>query len=285
MELVEIRWTILKAIAADDYLVEHLVLKGGNALELVHHIGSRASVDLDFSIATDFENPDEVKGRLERSLRDRFDAEGQVVFDFSFGPRPTDRERGTPWGGYTALFKVISGDLASSLEHSIEDMRRQATAVGPSQQRKFRFEISAFEHVSGRVETEVDHFTCYVYSLEMIVAEKLRAICQQAPNYEKRAHPTPRARDFYDIHAAIVEGGVSFESSSVQTLVVEMFASKEVPLELIGRLDEQRDFHRTEWPAVVNAVSVTLRDFDYYFDYILEEVRVLEPIWVEDLPS
>lgn len=284
MELGEIRRTILKAVAADDYLVEHLVLKGGNALELVHHIGSRSSVDLDFSIADDFENPDEVASRLEGSLRDRFDAEGYLLFDYTFGPRPSDRETGSPWGGYTAQFKVIGHDLAAGLGHELEHMRRQSATAGPSQQRKFKIDISAFEHVLGRVAADLDHYTCYVYSLEMIVAEKLRAICQQAPGYERRAHPTPRARDFYDIHAAIMERGISFASSSVQTLVVEMFAAKDVPLALIGELEGQRDFHRAEWPAVVNAVRTRLRDFDYYFDYVLEEARALEPLWVEDSP-
>lgn len=50
LDLVAIRRIILTAVASDDYLVEQLVLKGGNAQELVHRIGSRASVDLDVSI-------------------------------------------------------------------------------------------------------------------------------------------------------------------------------------------------------------------------------------------
>ena len=119
----------------------------------------------------------------------------------------------------------------------------------------------------------------------MIVAEKLRALCQQTPGYGRRAHPTARPRDFYDIVAAITEGGVSFANHSFQELVVEMFRTKEVELELMATIDDQREFHREEWPSVQNAVDRRLRDFDYYFDYVIEEIRILEPLWVEDSPT
>ena len=36
------------AMFSDDDLMERLVLKGGNALDIVYEIGSRASMDLDF---------------------------------------------------------------------------------------------------------------------------------------------------------------------------------------------------------------------------------------------
>lgn len=284
MDLLQVRRTILTAIAADDYLVEQFVLKGGNALELVHGIGARASVDLDFSIATDFDEPDEVATRLRVSLEDRFDAIGRLVFDYDFRERPAGRERGAPWGGYTASFKLIARELAAELDEHLEAMRRQSEVVGPSDKRSFRIEISAFEYVEGRIEAEVDHFPCYVYSLEMIVAEKLRALCQQSPEYAKRVHPTPRARDFYDIYAALTEGAVSVERPRFQELIVRVFEAKTVDLSILGRLEAQREFHRTDWPSVQGAVRKSLRDFDYYFDYVIEEVRTLEPLWIEQSP-
>ena len=38
-----------------------------------------------------------------------------------------------------------------------------------------------------------------VYSLEEVVAEKLRAILQQADMFEKRGWSRSRARDYYDL--------------------------------------------------------------------------------------
>jgi len=285
MDLIAIRRTILTAVAADDYLMEQLVLKGGNALELVHGIGARSSVDLAFSIATDFDDPNEVADRLYRSLVDRFDAVGQLVFDYSFAARPSDRERGTLWGGYSSAFKLISRERATELGEEIDHMRRQSEAVGPNQKRNFRIEISAFEYVVERVEAEVDHYPCYVYSLEMIVAEKIRALCQQAPGYAKRIHATARARDFYDVYAVITEGGVSLADPRFHELVREVFRAKEVDTALISTLESQREFHRSDWASVQDAVRKSLRDYDYYFDYIIEEVRALQPLWVEQLPT
>lgn len=284
-DLVAIRRTILTAVASDDYLVGELVLKGGNALELVHRIGARASVDLDFSIATDFDDPGAVAERLHRALSDRFDAAGYQVFDFEFGPRPANRKHGVPWGGYAATFKIMPRVRADALGRDLEDMRRQAQAVGLSAKRSFRIEISAFEFIGGRERAEVDDYVCFVYSVEMIVAEKLRALCQQLPAYAKRVHPTPRARDFYDVHAALTEGAVSLGARDFQELIVPIFAAKDVPLRLLGEIEEQREFHRQDWPAVEIAVPRTLKDFDYYFDYLIEECRSLEPLWIVDPPA
>ena len=59
--LEEIRRAILIAVFSDDVLMELLVLKGDNALELIHDIGERASVDLDFSMREDFGNVEEAQ--------------------------------------------------------------------------------------------------------------------------------------------------------------------------------------------------------------------------------
>jgi predicted nucleotidyltransferase component of viral defense system len=70
MDLLEIRKTIITAVESDDMLVDRLVLKGGNALEIVHRIGNRASLDLDYSMEGDFDNPEIVGTRLLTALRD-----------------------------------------------------------------------------------------------------------------------------------------------------------------------------------------------------------------------
>ena len=40
---------------SDDDLMNLLVLKGDNALDVIHRIASRASIDLDFSVENDFD--------------------------------------------------------------------------------------------------------------------------------------------------------------------------------------------------------------------------------------
>lgn len=93
MDLTEIRRTIITAVASDDLLREMLVLKGGNALELVHKIGERASPDVDFSLEGDFESPEDVRARLFKALRAQFDAAGYALFDEEESRRPTSKTK------------------------------------------------------------------------------------------------------------------------------------------------------------------------------------------------
>ena len=93
MDPVEIRRLTIKALFADDFLLDQLVLKGGNALNLVHRIGNRSSLDIDLSLASDFADPESCKQRIINTLRARFEAEGLHFFDdhFSeFGGDPTN---------------------------------------------------------------------------------------------------------------------------------------------------------------------------------------------------
>jgi len=107
VDLDAIRRLVIQAAFADDALTDQLVLKGGNALALVYGIGNRSSVDVDFSLAADFD-----EGRLRelllRALRDRFDSVGLEVFDYSLERRPSEPHGRHPrWGGYRAQFKLI----------------------------------------------------------------------------------------------------------------------------------------------------------------------------------
>jgi predicted nucleotidyltransferase component of viral defense system len=275
MDLRKIRKLILAAVGSEDELVDAFVLKGGNALELIHQIGERASIDMDFSVAEDFDDPEAVADRLFHALRERFDAAGFVLFDEQFARRPSTSVPGTKWGGYTATFKLLSKERYFALRHDLEAMRRQSEASGPAQQRTFKIEISKFEYCEGKVPVDVDNYTCFVYTPEMIAAEKMRAICQQMREYELRRNPAPRARDFYDIHAVIAQTGLDVATESFCMLVQAMFEAKEVPVGLLRSVGEYREFHREDWPAVQNAVSGSLKEFDYYFDSVVGEALKL----------
>ena len=59
-----------------------------------------------------------------------------------------------------------------------------------------------------------------------------------------------------------------------------MFAAKRVPLELLTALDEWREFHRQGWDALKDTVDprVRLRDYDFYFEYVLNVCQELAQI-------
>jgi hypothetical protein len=154
---IDIRRTAIVAMFSDDVLMEQLVLKGGNALDLVHGVTGRGSLDIDFSIEGDFDNLAEVEARCFRALRDRFDSVGLLVFDEKFLRKPSVHRagQGERWGGYRIEFKLLGG------------------------------------------------------------------------------------------------------------------------------IREQREFHRADWPAVVQALTVRAEGYDFYFDFVAADVDKLEALWHE----
>lgn len=285
MDFAEIRRLIIVAVFSDDELFDHLVLKGGNALELVHRVIDRGSMDIDLSMPGDFEDLADTEGRIFRALRGRFDSAGYTVFDEKFGPRPRDLGPNKPptWGGYLVEFKLIPREQAVKMGYAIERMRREAHVLGPSSKKIFRIEISKYEFCIGKAEADVDGYTVYVYTPEMCVFEKLRAICQQMPEYKPTTGTKrTRARDFYDIHATVDALDIDLSSPENLELCRNIFAAKDVSLSLISAIPESREAHRSGWDAVVASVVGDVRDFDYYFDYVARVVvRKLKPLWIE----
>lgn len=275
--LEKIRRMAIVALFSDDVLYEKLVLKGGNALNLVHRIGFRSSVDIDVSMEDDFDDLDEARTRLFSALERTFEEEGLRVFDQKLEPRPRRGSEDPRWGGYELQFKVIALELADAFGDSPEAMRREAEVIAPDQKRNFKIDFSKYEHCAGKVEVELDDFSIFVYSLEMIALEKVRAICQQMDAYTqtKRLAGRPRPRDFYDLVAIHRQHGLDFRNEENLALAQSIFEAKDVPLELVARIREQRDFHRTGWDSVALTAGEPVGDFDTYFDAVIELVEPL----------
>jgi predicted nucleotidyltransferase component of viral defense system len=282
VDLADVRRLVIIAMFSDDVLFRKLVLKGGNAISLVYRYGARGSLDVDFSIEGEFEDNEDAAKRITHALTDRFDAAGFVVFDYTFGPRPSIPTADAPkWGGYRIKFKIIEREKHRQLNGDPEAIRRNASVVGPLQQRVFTIDISKWEYCTGKRETQLEEFTIYVYTPAMLALEKIRAICQQMSEYPIRVAKTARARDFYDVHVILAESGVDLASRENLELTRQIFAAKEVPLELMGSIEKYRDFHRQDWPSVEATVGQQLKPFDFYFDFVLGIVKMLESLWKE----
>lgn len=276
-----IRRLVIVSIFSDDQLLERLVLKGGNAISLVYGFGSRTSLDIDCSLDGDFDIVEEASARLERALQRRFAETGCRVFDFRFEKRPSQDRADAPesWGGYTASFKIINVTQSESVKNDLEGMRRNSLKIGPSQERVFAIDMSKHEYCVPKREKEMQDFTIYVYSPAMISLEKLRAICQQMDEYSVQRNRSPRARDFYDIHAVLTGSGIDWAGNDSLQLAMHIFAAKNVPPKLISLIPNYREFHRQDWAAVEQAVSEKLRTYDFYFDFVLEESEKLKAFW------
>lgn len=283
--LDDIKKIALVAMFSDDDLMEKLVLKGGNAMALVHCVNSRASIDLDFSMEDDFHAIEDAKARVKHALEKTFALEGYLAFDVKMSLRPGKMpdDLAAFWGGYLVEFKLIGKTRAADVNNDLETMRREAIILG--QGTKFTIDISRREYTENKQEADVSGYRIYVYSPEMIVCEKLRAICQQMAAYgaiiqrSNKAHE--RARDFIDIHALTEMFHINLDSNRARQTIEEMFRLKKVPLNFLGQISEMRAFHSEGFDAVkaTMKVGVVLQTFDYYFDFVIEQVRQLEPLW------
>lgn len=283
--LEKIKRLAVIAMVSNDELMEQLVLKGGNAIDLIYQISGRASVDLDFSIQNEFHKDDleDLREKVVTGLVETFRQEGLTAFDITFTEKPEriPDEYKDFWGGYKIGFKVIPSQMYSNGLGNIDSLRRCATVVGPRNRKVFRIEISKFEYCEGKVEKEIDDYTVYVYSTEMLVLEKIRSICQQIPEYKdiiKTHSPVARARDFFDIYILLEKFPSDLNSEGMKDLLKAIFAAKKVPLGYIKKVSNQREFHRPDWVSVEDTVKrgIKLKGFDFYFDYVVDRLESIE---------
>lgn len=274
------------ALASDDKLVETLVLKGGNAIDLAYKQNSetmyRTSYDLDYSIEDgDFEEEISiVSERIKATLTQTFLENDFTVHDYKFLNKPKINRQGSVdfWGGYKAEFKVINKQFYDKNLGNIDRIRRESVQLNSDFSTIFELEFSKFEYIDNHKEKiYVDGFKIFVYTAEMIVFEKLRAICQQIPYYQNvipSFSPRARARDFYDIHYIMEMIEINPNERKNIELIQNIFQAKRVPLNFIKEIKNNKSLHSDNWQSVKDTVSPIdkkhLKDFDYYFNYVLE---------------
>ncbi|KKM20250.1 hypothetical protein LCGC14_1647350 [marine sediment metagenome] len=200
-----------------------------------------------------------------------------VGIDMEFVERPPEvtEDMKEFWGGYQIKFKLIEAEKYMKLKGEARDLRVRAMDLGPGHRKSFKIDISKFEYCQPKRPREVDGSTVYVYSPEMLVLEKLRAICQQMPEYrEKVRNPSQsaRARDFFDIHTILTTFRIDLLARESVDLMKCIFAAKRVPIELIFRIPNYREYHREDFDSVRDTVRPQheLADFDFYFDFVVE---------------
>jgi hypothetical protein len=276
----QIKRLAIVAMVSDDELMDRIVLKGGNALDLVYGVAPRSSLDLDFSVEGEFVITEALTQRIRDNFTRVFSAKGLAVFDFALTRRPETRHKRLPrfWGGYQIAFKVI--DAAKYQNKDERKLRMDAEVVGAGQLRTFTVDISPYENCSGKAECQFELYTLYVYSPQMIVAEKLRAICQQMPEYGQLIGVTKsaaRARDFFDIHTCVEQFGIDLTTEQNILLLREVFKAKEVPVELLAKIGNFRQFHKSDFASLRDTLKPgqRLRDYDFYFDYVLAQAKAI----------
>jgi len=281
----EIKKAIVLGLFSIDELLDKFVLKGGNALSLVYEISTRASLDIDISIPDEFSNLDRVESLIQSGLQRSFDSLSLKLFDFSMqeAPRELTADLAGFWGGYKIVFKLIERSKFQEHGHDTDWLRRNSVSVGASDLRKFEIDISKYEYTEEKRDQLFHGYKIYVYSPAMILCEKLRAICQQIDSYREQVkkHKARRARDFLDIQQICETHQVNPRNEAFRSTLERVFAVKKVPLNLLARIVDERDFHEPDFVSVKATVanSGNLKDFDFYFQCTLDFVSKLEAFW------
>jgi len=266
------------AIFSDDYLLEKLVLKGGNALNFIYKINSRASMDIDLSMENDFK-PEElpiIENKIKNSIINTFKENNFEIFDLNFTERPKIKNPKSPdfWGGYAVEFKVISKETFDKFKNNPDSLRKHALTIDNTHKRKVKIDISKFEYCQTKKETDFEGYTIYVYTPEMIIFEKIRSLCQQMPEYTKEIYKTktPRSRDFYDIYTISQIYEMDFNKQENKNLIKHIFDVKKVPLNLINKIKDFKEFHEKDFESLKDTVSKNenIKEFNFYFEYLIE---------------
>ena len=275
--------TTIRAIYSSPRLKNELVLKGGNLLSLVFGVITRASIDLDFSIEAELAVA-EIAGELNLVLDQEFAKQAYRVIDLNVVEVPpmVSDDLKDFWGGYQIRFKLVDAQTWLAHQDDPAGLRRNARRLLPNGSPTFKIDISKYEYCSGKESFVMEGVEGFGYSPEMMICEKLRAVCQQMPSYRQlvRKHLAGRARDFVDICDLAEQYHVNFANAEFRHTLQRVFQVKRVPLLLLREIEGHSEDHRADFAEIVSTVSagVVLQSFDYYVDYVVRRCRELEPL-------
>lgn len=277
LDFESIKTKIIVALFSDDFLMGRLVLKGGNAINIVYKMYNRASLDFDFSIEEDFtkEELQMVGTRIHNALEAEFKNNELVVFDYRFEPKPQNRQPQDTgfWGGYVAYFKLASFEDYQKYKNNPERMRKRALRIDKGGKQRVEIEISKYEYCE-REEKELDDYIVYVYPPALLALEKLRSICQQTEEYMdivKKPGLKGRARDFFDIYYLCTVFDINLTSDNNRDKLKKVFEAKQVPLTTLVKIEKYKANHAVTFPAVMDTVSMKskIHPFDFYYDFVV----------------
>ncbi len=245
-------------------------------MRLFDNLTSRLSIDADFSVNTDIDNESKFFQNLKSSVGASFRRKKLDIIDFEWNIKPKKIRENYPvwWGGWLCEFKLVSFQQRGK---SIEAKRRNALIPDGANSSKVTVEISKHEYCGKKRTKTIQGVKIFGYSRELLVLEKIRAICQQHPDYAYRSSKN-RARDFYDIYeltADIDDGFISACSSQIE----KVFRAKEVPLKIVASLwdvdfiDEQR----RGFVEVKDTVIGKIHNFDVYVEHLRFFVKDIYP--------
>jgi len=282
ISLEKLKRRVLRGFVREENLMRGLVLKGGSALQ-VYNLINRASIDIDFSTDKDF-TQDEIirlKRQIKFDLNSEFEDLNLCIIDLKFEEKPKQGKI-KEWKGYRVEFKIVEKKRFDELQDKMNLLRNKAIVINKNtNSTKFIVDISPFEYIEKSTMIDIDGAVLRIYTLEMIVLEKVRALCQSLKEYLNiipTARDKKRAKDFYDIYRILMVKKIDFTSNDNKQLLEDIFNAKRVPTKFLSKLKNSGDQHKPSWDEVLGTLppeemkTAEENGFDYYFSYTIDHV-------------
>lgn len=260
-------------------IADKLALKGGGALWWLN-ITNRQSEDIDISISEDHNLDESEFTILENNIKRVFKVAGYKVINYKVLDKPKNRSN-IPhfWGGYKVTFAIIAIERYNELlDEGKDNLGTYAIVLNEeTQSKKIEIDMSLEEFIFNMEKDTVDGIKINIYTPLMIVYEKIRATCQQLPEYKLTgSSSSARARDLYDIYTLFTMSrkGIEYREDVLNPdnfyILEEMFRIKEVDLELMTRFQTlkprlEKDYSDSVLPSIEVNDEV---DFEFLFNYI-----------------
>jgi len=276
MKIDEVIKETIIAIYSDPAPSINLFLKGGSAMRLFDNLTSRLSIDIDFSIDAAVDDETGFFNDMESKIGRRFRELNFDIIDFNCIKRPKKKSKGQPdwWGGWVIEFKIVSYVHQGKTP---EVQRKNALIPVGANSSKITVEISEHEYCKNGRTKSINGVEILGYSRELIVLEKIRAICQQHPDYLYKSSKN-RSRDFYDIYELTANADDDF-THRCSHHIEKVFNAKGVSVEFLRSLwdEEFIDIQRKGFDQVRNTVQGKVHNFDVYVENLRFLVKEIYP--------
>ena len=207
---------VLAGISRVPVLQDTLVFKGGTALRKCYFGDYRFSEDLDFSGLEGVPTG----GEMKRSVMEACEIAVRLLDEYAPVEIACERyvEREPHPGGQEAFTIRARFPWQGRLQTRIMiEVTVDETVLRPPEKQRIMHEYG--EPLGAELQ---------VYSLEEVVAEKLRALLQQAEMFERRGWSRSRARDYYDLWRVLSEYGDRMNLEGFVSLLHEKCSARAV---------------------------------------------------------
>jgi predicted nucleotidyltransferase component of viral defense system len=274
-ERLQINWNIIEqdyvlswvlyGIAKQQALCNNLVFKGGTALKKCYFGNYRFSEDCDFSLlnnipATELDELVFASCKLASiALNENIGSSEIICTKYTEKqPHPEDQ------AAYTVFCK-LPWHSRPFTRVMIEITRNEPLLKPPV----------LLEVIHNYGEGLIMHLPCY--SLEEILAEKLRAILQYSIKLHERGWSRSRARDYYDIWSIIRKYQDSLKIAEVKPLLIQKSALKNITFSGIEDFFDLKVIEQVSktWDQWLGRLVVDLPSAQVILKEVREDIKML----------